>query len=282
MSESEVKVSVIGAGPAGIAAAQQCIRDGIDDVVLFEKKRPGGLIYYANRIENFPGFIGKTGKTMAEELEYVITDYGIDLLDRGVKSIGREDGSFMIHDGRKEISSEYLVLATGTKPKPLGIDGEIYEPKLGDYSERNVVVIGGGDVAYDYALRLKDSGAEVTMIRRSEPKALKTLVEEVEAEGIPDIKDDLEGWKKTEEGYLLRCKGTELECDTVITAVGREPSLPEMDFSFSYIKYPMGATDVENLYAVGSLMLGVYRQASLSWGMGIAAGMHIASKIQKI
>ncbi len=282
MSESEVKVSVIGAGPAGIAAAQQCIREGIDELVLIEKGKPGGLIHYANRIENFPGFIGKSGKDMAEELEYVITDYGIDLIDREVKSIRREDGSFTVSDGRRDIYSEYLVLATGTKPKPLGIDGEIYEPTLGDYSERNVVVIGGGDVAYDYALRLKGSGAQVTILRRSEPKALKTLVEEVEAEGIGDINDDLDGWKKTEDGYLLRCKEETLECDMVVAAVGREPVLPEMDFSFSYIKYPMGATDVENLYVIGSLMLGVYRQASLSWGMGIAAGMNIASKIQKV
>ncbi len=59
MSGIKRKVTIVGAGPAGIAAAQQCIREGIKDILVLEKEEIGGLIRQANKIENLPGLVGK-------------------------------------------------------------------------------------------------------------------------------------------------------------------------------------------------------------------------------
>ena len=49
-------VVIIGAGPAGLAAAMQLKRQGIDPLVL-ERKLVGGLLLNANLVENYPGFV---------------------------------------------------------------------------------------------------------------------------------------------------------------------------------------------------------------------------------
>lgn len=278
MQRRREKVCVIGAGPAGIATAQQSVREGIEDLVVIERQRIGGLIHYANRIENLPGFVGAEGRTFTQELENIVEKYGIQVLYKDVKGVKKERDEFVIEMKGQDLSSEFLVLATGTKAVSLGIDGEVTEPEWRDYTGK-IAVIGGGDAAYDYALRLDRSGAETVIIRRSEPKALSSLVEDVRRKSIREVNGEIDRWESRQGRYHLICGGKDIDCDSVVVAVGRRPSSPGVSPSFSTAEFPTGRTDVENLYAVGSLVLGEYRQTSLSWGMGIAAGMSLATEI---
>ncbi len=274
------KVCVIGAGPAGIATAQQCIREGIEEVSVIEKGKIGGLIAYANRIENLPGFVGSEGRKLVGELEDIVELYDIDIIYGDVDKVRKDSGGFQMGYGGGELTSQYVVLATGTAPLSLGFPGEIYEPPWRDYAAERIAIIGGGDVAYDYALRLDRSGAEVVIIRRSEPKALESLVREVRVRGIREIRGEVKRCEEDRDCYLLSCGTEDIESDLVVVAIGRKPSSPVVSPPYSTVEFPTGRTDIENLYAVGSLTLGIYRQTALSWGMGIAAGMEISSRIE--
>ncbi len=278
MQRSRATVAVIGAGPSGIAAAQQCIREGIDDVLLVERGKPGGLLYQANRLENFPGLRDMSGREAVVALGEIIQDYDIGLLKGDVSEISKKKNSFEAVTENGIISAKYMVLATGTKPRSLGITGERYHPEWRDYTGEKVAVVGGGDAAYDYALRLKELGAHPVILRRGEPKALSVLVDEASDKGIEEICHELTGWELSDNVYSLRYGDNSLSCDIVITAIGREPALPDMQFSYGEVKFPSGSTDIENFYVIGSLVLRGYRHASLAWGMGLAAAMDISVK----
>ncbi len=280
MPGSYRKVIVVGAGPAGVAACQQCIREGIDDVLLIEKDKIGGLIRQANRIENFPGFVGEDGREMVEELEKIVSDYEIDIEYGDVEKI--DEGFRLKCDGTHR-KAECLVLATGTKPKSLDFVGEKYHPEWRDHTGEETVVIGGGDAAYDHSLRIDKLGGEVTVLRRSDPKALPVLVKEARERGIKEEKAEPTEIEKDENGFRIRCEDDVIQADQVITAVGREPNIPSLTFPLDLedVKFPTGETDIDNLFVIGSTVLGTYRQTSLCWGMGIAAGMKMSKKLRK-
>ncbi|MFP3871382.1 MAG: NAD(P)/FAD-dependent oxidoreductase [Candidatus Natronoplasma sp.] len=281
MSGNKRKVTMIGAGPAGIAAAQQCIREGIKDVLVLEKERIGGLICQANRIENFPGFVGKDGRRLAEELKGIVSKYDIDVEHREVKKIEKIEDGFRLETDKGSEVTEYLVLATGTAPRSLGFQGEVYHPEWRDHSGKKVVIVGGGDAAYDYALRINRLGGDVVILRRSGPKALPVLVKEAREKGIEEKMGEPEDIHKKEDGFVVRYDEKEVSADTVITAIGREPRFPDSDFYLDpeEVNFPTGETNIDDLFMIGSNVLGTYRQTSLCWGMGIAAGMKLSSMI---
>lgn len=282
MPRSEREVAVVGAGPAGIAAAQQLVREGIDEIVVFEKERVGGLIYQAYKIENFPGFVGREGRYMVEEFEKIVSKYGITVRREGVRSIESIQNSFSLNLDDDIEKASILILATGTKPIKMGFEGENTHPDWRDHSGEKIIIIGGGDAAYDYALRVKRLGGEVMIMRRSAPKALPVLVKRAEEKGVEEINTEPEMIQKCDEEFYIQTEEDEFRADEVITAIGREPRFPELSYDFQpqEVDFPTGETEKEGLFVIGSTVLGTYRQASLSWGMGIAAGMKAAGKIR--
>ncbi len=280
MQRSGAAVAVVGGGPAGIAAAHQLIREGIEDVVLIEKKDIGGLIYYANKIENIPGFTGCDGRTIVDELKQILKDDRIHVINDRVGSVDVDGDQFKIVCSESSLRSEYLVLATGTNPKTLDIPGEICEPPWQDHRGEKVIIVGGGDAAYDYALRIDRYGGDVTILSRNEPCAVKTLLDQVRRSEITEKTGEVVSWIKEEGGYVLRTADDTFTCHQVVTAIGREPCIPDLGFGHGEVHLPTGKTSVEKLYLVGSVVLGKFRQMPLCWGMGIAAGMSIKRSIQ--
>jgi thioredoxin reductase len=278
---SFTKVAIIGGGISGICTAQQLIREGINDIILFEKKRLGGLIYYANRVENFPGFIGHEGREIARKLAKIVKKYEIKVIRDDVLEISKKKDFFIISGKREICKAEYIVLATGTKPKKLGIKGEIYHPEWRSWDKKDVLVIGGGDVAYDYALRIKRLGGNVKILIRKKPRALFSLQHEVEEQEIEIVNADLLDWKIGRNKYVIETSKGLIACDKVICAIGREPELPKISFHFGKVHPVTGGTKKPNFYMVGSVYLPKFRQCMICGGMGIASAMEISDNIVK-
>ncbi len=274
MEGSAPEVAVIGGGPAGVAAAYQCKREGVDDVIIVEKNKIGGLIEYANRIENIPGYLDMDGRAVVSELESLLKRANISVLKGGVEDIQGERGNFRIHMKEGNITCRHAVVATGTIPRTLGIDGEVCHPPWKDYHGKRVLVVGGGDAAYDYALRINRYGGKVTILSRN-TSALDLLVRRVGKESIREVRGELDRWEKHGHGYTVDTTGGTIECDLVVTAIGRVPQLPVK--GYGEIRFPTGCTDIPGLYVIGSAALDRFRQVTLCWGMGIAAAMDIAS-----
>ncbi len=170
------QVTIIGAGPAGIAAAIYLKRAELTPTLL-EKNEPGGLLRHAFFIENYPGFPhGITGIKLAELFVEQLHDVGISITKAGMNRVNHEDDSFLIDTDQGRFVSSAIIIATGTNPRKLGIKISasiestrlFYEPLSIPLKEnkvkKRILVIGGGDIAFDYTLTLLNWGHEATII----------------------------------------------------------------------------------------------------------------------
>ncbi|HWR27174.1 MAG TPA: NAD(P)/FAD-dependent oxidoreductase, partial [Candidatus Thermoplasmatota archaeon] len=181
------EVTVIGAGPAGIAAAIYLKRAGLHPILL-EAHEPGGLLRYAYLVENYPGFPrGISGKKLAESIVEQLHNLGLSIRKSAVKHVHHNNGVFLIETDQGRLLSPAIIIATGTCPKKVNMMGSasiegtrlFYDPSSihleEDKGKKRIIVIGGGDIAFDYTLTLLHGGHEVTIISRSEPTCLPLL-----------------------------------------------------------------------------------------------------------
>lgn len=183
-----VDVVVVGAGPAGLAAALGLKEAGLTARVLEQEPTFGGTIAHYPRQKvvmtervHLPGY-GKFGRPelSKEELlalwQDVIDSAGLEL-ECGVRVLGvaGEDGAFCVQTSHGEVQAKKVVLATGRRgtPRRLGVKGEqlpkvsyrLVDPE--QYRGSRVLVVGGGDAALEAALALAaQPGAKVTLAHR--------------------------------------------------------------------------------------------------------------------
>ena len=87
MIQRDYDIVIIGAGPAGIAAAIQLKRTGIDFQIL-EKDRIGGLLWHANFVENYPGFpSGVSGPDLVKCFKLHLKQLNIEVQKTDVKKV---------------------------------------------------------------------------------------------------------------------------------------------------------------------------------------------------
>lgn len=208
------EVIVVGAGPAGCAAAVQCQRLGLSVRLLDRSGVAGGLIANAHLIENCPGMEPLDGPAFAGRLAEQLERFGLRVeracamrvrrVDEGRATEdrysveiekGRTAGErYSVEiDGGASLVGDCVIAATGTRPVPLEVPGAIELAGRGLFHEvrdllarvpaaREVWIVGGGEAACDYALTLAAAGARVTLLARGEGlRACARLLAQVEA-----------------------------------------------------------------------------------------------------
>ena len=288
-------VTIIGAGPAGIAAAIQLKRHGITPVVL-ERDSIGGLLRNANLVENYPGFPeGIPGLELVDLFEEQVKRVSLDIRREEVISVGFEGGVFLVETTVARFQTRILVAASGTKPRrfddleihPEYEDKVFYEvfPLLGERG-KEAAIVGAGDAAFDYALNLSRKN-RVTILNRT--KALKCLAllweRAMENSNIKYLENTEIKKLRTKSGkaMTLECTGPnglfELEIDYLIGAIGREPNL---DFLSSAVAGQIeGLRSQGILFLIGDVKNERYRQTSIAVGDGIMAAMQIANNLRE-
>jgi len=284
--------AIIGAGPAGMAAAIYLQRAGLAPVVL-EKEALGGLLRNANLVENYPGFAGGIrGEELVARFTEQVESLGIEVRKEAVKTVKLAGGAFRIKTDAREDSSRAAIVASGTRPKIPKIPGirhlsgkkvffELVHMHFDDNEDHRIIVLGGGDAAFDYALNLDKRGHRVTIVSRSKPRCLPLLRERAAEKGIV-IKEGVmvEQLEETVKGVAARCRtGARREKiygDAVVVAHGRAPELGMLDRSLlrrvSNPENPPG-TRVPGLYLAGDVIRGEHRQTGIAVGDGIMAAM---------
>jgi thioredoxin reductase (NADPH) len=116
---------IIGAGPAGLAAAQYGARAGLDVLVL-EQLAPGGQALVIDVLENYPGIDpGKTGFDFCQDLHKQAESFGARFLMEQALSLNKEENDFSLSmAGGAMLKAPCVILATGARHRMLDIPGE--------------------------------------------------------------------------------------------------------------------------------------------------------------
>jgi thioredoxin reductase (NADPH) len=287
-------VAIIGAGPAGIAAAIQLKRFDIDPTV-FEQDEVGGLLRNAYLVENYPGFPeGIPGMDLVNLMRQHLDRNKIDVRYERVVTLDYREDCFLLRTAAGEAACSVVVVASGTEPKKIArlaipddiMDRVFYEiHAIGDVRYKNIAVIGAGDAAFDYALNLARQN-EVTIISRGGiakcnarlwEKAANSLhishLRNVEVQKVIGRAGRL----LVSCSHLDRSEVTAVAVDYLVIAVGREPATHF--FTTGLAKQSAYLTLSHRLHMVGDVRNGLYRQASISVGNGIEAAMYIAEHL---
>jgi len=189
-----VDVLIIGGGPAGISAAIWCKRLGVKCLLLEEQGQLGGQLFTIyNEIIDYPGIQAENGIEMQRKMVQHFIDMDC-LYEVNTKVISIDERSKTVkvkqQETEKEIGYTYLILATGSSQRRLGVPGEQQMiDRGGVYSAsadgerlkgKTVALIGGGDRAFEGAHLLASQAKEVYLIHRSTHfKAREQYVEKV-------------------------------------------------------------------------------------------------------
>ncbi len=167
---------VVGAGAAGLTTAIYASRDGWDTLVL-EREATGGLAATTHLIENYPGFPeGIDGSKLMERFAEQAKRFGAQIVEfEEVERLQRNaEGLFEIETTGATYKGRTVVLATGSRPKHLGIPGEEAFANKGVsycatcdgplYKDQDVVVIGCGNSGLQEAQILLEYAKSVTFV----------------------------------------------------------------------------------------------------------------------
>lgn len=288
-------IAIIGAGPAGLTASIYLKRTGFDPL-LFERNKVGGVLLNANLVENYPGFPGGIrGEALVQLFKKQLALTGIGVRKAEVKKVFKEE-FFRLDTSEGELLSRSVIVATGTMPKKIKIDGQnqfiekkvFYEirdiPSI--KREEKFIIIGGGDAAFDYALNLSREECAVDIIFRSqEPKSLSLLVDRVKKNPkihiFPNTSPTL---LEEEDDYLIiKCNsdGDEISLisDYLLIACGRVANLKVLPDRLSKdLKVKEnGETEIDGLFLIGDVRRGCKRQVGIAVGDGLLAAMAVTA-----
>jgi len=294
--QENVKVLIIGSGPAGYTAAIYAARAGLSPV-LFTGGQPGGQLTITNDVENFPGYPeGVNGPQMMMDLQKQAERFGTKVIYGLVTSVDFSTYPLKVTVDEKDIYiAESVIVSTGASAKYLGIPSEDKFANKGVsacavcdgyfYRGKDVAVVGAGDSAAEEATYLSKLCTKVHLIvRREEMRASKIMQQRVmntpnieihwntETEEIVGDDSGVTGVRisnnKTGEKKLLSINGFFL-------AIGHKPNTDIFEGQLDkdeagYVKVLAGSTktNVEGVFAVGDVADRVYRQAITAAGSG--------------
>jgi len=170
---------VVGAGPAGLAAAVYGAADGLH-TLLVEREAPGGQAGRSSRIENYLGFpMGLSGNDLARRAVAQARRFGVEILTPQEVSKVRVEGPsrvLALSDGA-EIGCRALLIATGIAFRKLDVPGldrltgagvYYYAPmsEAFSYREGNIYIVGGANSAGQAAMYFSKFARQVTMLVR--------------------------------------------------------------------------------------------------------------------
>jgi thioredoxin reductase (NADPH) len=293
------KVVIIGSGPAGLTAALYAARANLEPLVI-RGLQPGGLIATTSEVENYPGFVdGIGGYELYEHMEKQAARFGTEYKDAIVERVDLSEQPFKLFtDGGETITAEALIISTGASPRKLGVPGEDLLANRGVsycatcdgffFKGKKVVVVGGGNSAFDEGLFLTRFVDELIIVhRRQEFRADPVLIERANAN--PKVRFVLDSTvsavlgdekvKAVEITNLVTGEKSELAVEGVFPYIGHVPNTwlfkdwLDLDETGYLVTDGRTRTKIPGVFAAGDVVDHIYRQAITAAGEGCQAAM---------
>lgn len=284
---------IIGAGPAGLTAAIYSDRYQLNYLIIGQEI--GGTALEAFKIENYPGFQSISGK---ELMDKIVAQVEKEIVQEEVEKITKQNEFFKISlEGGNSFQGRTLILATGGKPRKLGIKGE--DKFLGKgisycfscdgplFKDKIVAVVGGSNAALTGALDLARVAKKVYLIHRGDqfsPNTVPKWQEQVKQNDRINI--IMETNVKQAKGNsslkeILLDSGQSLKVDGLFIEIGVVPNTALVknigaktakQGASTFVKVnEKQATNVEGFYAAGDITNQPVRQIITSCGQGATA-----------
>lgn len=309
-------VVIVGGGPAGISAAIWCKRLGLDHLLLETRDTLGGqLLEIQNQIIDYPGLLSPNGHGLQKFFQQHMEDLQCSyMLNTSVKSIDSEKRVVTIvnpvsspkgvEQQELQIGYRFLIFSTGSSFRRLHVPGEDEMIKRGElfsaskdrfkFKNKQVAIIGGGDRAFEGALLLAESGAQVFLIHRTDQfRARSEYIEPVLNHPQIQILTHTVAHRivgdKSVSGVELLTAGSEttklLPVDAVFIRIGMSPNsellqgIVDMDKEKYIITNKTHQTSICTIFAIGDVCTHpVYSSISLAVGQGGIAAKTISQK----
>src|SRR5215472_6203324 len=298
-------VIIIGAGPAGLAAAFWCDELGLDTLLLEQQESVGGQLHRIyNPISNYPGLKTANGAEMLEHFAAGVDAADFDLWTNvEIESVNLRSRQIALRSG-ESLQAIALIIATGVRRRRLGIDGEetfidrgIIESGTRDrelFKGQDVCVVGGGDAAAENALLLAEVCPTVTLVHRGKSlRARREFVERLKGNHCITVFTEsrlqrIIGTDRVEAVEILRqgaIKPFQMAVGGVLIRIGVEPNsdlfadqLP-LDQQRYIVVDARQETAVQNVFAIGDIANPPAPTISGGAGAGATAAKIIAARL---
>lgn len=301
---------IIGSGPAGLSAAIYAKRAMMDVVVMEKAAFSGGQIVNTEKVDNYLGMPGISGFDMAMKFREHADLFEIEFDDREVMSLEDhgDHKTISLEDGT-DLDTRAVLVTTGARHRNLGVPGEEEFAGAGVsycatcdgafFRNKEVAVVGGGNIALEDALYLSKMCSKVHLIhRRDEFRGEKILgaqvLETPNIEFHPFVKVTEIGGKPgslelkiaeqvngTPEEHMLLVSGMFIAVGTVPLTDFIE-GIVELDEA-GYVKAgETGQTSVPGIFAAGDVRTKNVRQVATAVGDGAAVIHYVEEYLNRL
>jgi len=295
---SDYQLVIIGGGPAGLTAGIYATRARIKTLLL-EKTVPGGQITTSEWVENYPGFPeGISGFDLGELMKEQAVKHGLEIKSAEVIALEPGNDAIIVKTASASYAADTVIIAGGARYARLGVPGE--EELAGRglsfcatcdgpfFRDREVAVVGGGNIAVSDAIFLTRFSSRVYVIhRRDALRADRILQERAFANDKLEFLWDtvVEAINGTDKVTSLRLRNVKtdqvftLEIGGVFMAVG---TFPNTEYLAPLIQLGQGGTipvniqmetQIPGIFAAGDIREGSIRQVVAAAGDGAIAAM---------
>ena len=303
IEQRQIKLLILGSGPAGYTAALYAARANLSPVLITGLQK-GGQLTTTTDVDNWPGDLhGLQGPDLMDRMLAHVEQFNTEVISDHIHTANLSTKALILTGDQGIYSCDALIIATGASAKYLGIPSEDKYKGRGVsacatcdgffYRDTDVAVIGGGNTAVEEALYLSNIAKKVVVIhRRDKFRAEKILVDRLlKKKNVTimwnSILDEVLGDKTGVTGIKIKNtldkKTKNLVLKGVFIAIGHLPNTKlfegQLDMKNGYITTKSGlngqatSTSIPGVFAAGDVSDHVYRQAVTSAGNGCMAAL---------
>ena len=292
-------LAIIGGGPAGIGAGVYSARKELK--TLFITKDWNSQSVVSEGIENWIGTVKIPGPDFAKSLEKHLRAYSRDFVDihigESCEKIEKSENGFQIITSKNKYETKTILIATGSQRKKLEVKGaDIFENKGLTYcascdgplfADQDVIVVGGGNAAFETASQLLAYCKSVTLINRSDKfradpitidavsknnhfKIIKNTVPK-EIKGDKFVKSFVYTDLQTNTDIELPVTGVFVEIGSIPTIYFVKDLVKLDEWNHIIVDPRNQKTSMEGIWAAGDCTDGLYHQNNIATGDAIKA-----------